>query len=77
MWHSFAKGRRTMAERHMRRVLGDGADAVRAARRVMRSYGRYYSEALWARGKRVDELGRTPSSKDWRTSRWPGMRAGG
>lgn len=56
VWHSFAKGRRNMAERHMRRVLGDGSDAVGAARRVMRSYGRYYSEALWARGKRVDDL---------------------
>jgi phosphatidylinositol dimannoside acyltransferase len=45
-----------MAERHMRRVLGDEAQAVRAARSVMKSYGRYYAEALWARGKRVDEL---------------------
>ena len=40
----------------MRRVLGDEAEAVRAARSVMKSYGRYYAEALWARGKRVDEL---------------------
>jgi len=45
-----------MAERHMRRVLGDGDQAVRAARSVMKSYGRYYAEALWARGRRVDEL---------------------
>lgn len=56
VWHAFAKGRRNMAERHMRRVLGDGSDPVGAARRVMRSYGRYYAEALWARGKRVDDL---------------------
>ena len=56
VWHATAKGRRTMAERHMRRVLGDEAQAVRAARSVMKSYGRYYAEALWARGKRVDEL---------------------
>jgi KDO2-lipid IV(A) lauroyltransferase len=45
-----------MAERHMRRVLGDGADAAEAGRAVMRSYGRYYAEALWARGSRVEEL---------------------
>ena len=56
VWHATAKGRRTMAERHMRRVLGDETQAVRAARSVMKSYGRYYAEALWARGRRVDEL---------------------
>jgi phosphatidylinositol dimannoside acyltransferase len=56
VWHATAKGRRTMAERHMRRVLGDEAQAVQAARSVMKSYGRYYAEVLWARGRRVDEL---------------------
>lgn len=40
----------------MRRVLGEGGDAVDAARSVMQSYGRYYAEALWVRGSRVDEL---------------------
>jgi phosphatidylinositol dimannoside acyltransferase len=45
-----------MAERHMTRVLGDGAEAIRAARSVMQSYGRYYAEVLWARGSRVEEL---------------------
>jgi KDO2-lipid IV(A) lauroyltransferase len=56
VWHATAKGRRTMAERHMRRVLGDEGQAVGAARSVMQSYGRYYAEALWARGRRVEEL---------------------
>lgn len=56
VWHATAKGRRAMAERHMRRVLGDEAQAAPAARSVMKSYGRYYAEALWARGRRVDEL---------------------
>ncbi|MGH8949985.1 MAG: phosphatidylinositol mannoside acyltransferase [Acidimicrobiia bacterium] len=56
VWHALAGGRRNMAERHMRRVLGDGADPERAARSVMRSYGRYYAEALWVRGRRVEEL---------------------
>jgi KDO2-lipid IV(A) lauroyltransferase len=45
-----------MAERHMRRVLGNGADVEAAGRAVMRSYGRYYAEALWVRGSRVEEL---------------------
>jgi KDO2-lipid IV(A) lauroyltransferase len=47
-----------MAERHMRRVLGNGSDPVTAARSVMRSYGRYYAEALWATGGRIDEMRR-------------------
>jgi KDO2-lipid IV(A) lauroyltransferase len=58
LWHFFASGRREMARRHMRRVLGDGVDAAGAARSVMQSYGRYYAEALWARGSRVEELRR-------------------
>jgi KDO2-lipid IV(A) lauroyltransferase len=40
----------------MRRALQDGEDPVRAAGEVMRSYGRYYAEALWVRGRRVDYL---------------------
>ncbi len=57
VWHAFAKGRRTMAERHMTRVLGEaGPPAEAAASKVMQSYGRYYAEALWARGRRVEEL---------------------
>jgi len=56
VWHATAKGRRTMAERHMRRVLGDETQAAQAARSIMTSYGRYYAEVLWARGSRVDEL---------------------
>jgi KDO2-lipid IV(A) lauroyltransferase len=58
VWHRLAKGRRSMAERHMRRVLGNGADPVRAAQSVMRSYGRYYAEALWATGGRIEEMRR-------------------
>ena len=61
VWHFFASGRRAMAERHMRRVLGAGADPVRAARSVMKSYGRYYAEALWARGRRVEDMQRHTS----------------
>ena len=42
-----------MAQRHMSRVLGEGSDATSAAVAVMKSYGRYLAEALWARGHRV------------------------
>jgi KDO2-lipid IV(A) lauroyltransferase len=45
-----------MAERHMRRVLGNGSDARAAGQSVMQSYGRYYAETLWVRGSRVAEL---------------------
>jgi lauroyl/myristoyl acyltransferase len=61
VWHALAAGRRKMAERHMRRVLGDGADPVEAARSVMSSYGRYYAEAFWVRGRRVEALHRHTS----------------
>lgn len=42
-----------MARRHMERVLGKEADVDRASMEVMRAYGRYYAEALWARERRV------------------------
>lgn len=56
IWHRFATGRRAMARRHMRRVLGPDADAESAARDVMISYGRYWAEALWARSRRVPQM---------------------
>lgn len=56
IWHRFATGRRTMATRHMRRVLGPDADAEAAAKEVMISYGRYWAEALWARSRRVPQM---------------------
>ena len=56
IWHRFATGRRAMARRHMRRVLGPNADAESAARDVMISYGRYWAEALWARSRRVAQM---------------------
>lgn len=42
----------------MRRALGNGADPAAAAVSVMSSYGRYYAEALWVRGRRVPDLQR-------------------
>jgi KDO2-lipid IV(A) lauroyltransferase len=55
-WHLAAGRRRRMAERHMRRVLGDEADVRAAAKAVMVSYGRYWTEAFWARPRRVPEM---------------------
>jgi len=47
-----------MAQRHMRRVLGDEADIGAAAKAVMVSYGRYWAEAFWARPNRIPEMRR-------------------
>lgn len=56
LWATFDRTRRDMATRHMRRVLGEGAPAEEAAMDVMRAYGRYYAEALWARAHRVGDM---------------------
>lgn len=56
VWALFDRRRRAMARRHARRVLGSGADADAIALQMMRSYGRYYAEALWARDRRVDAM---------------------
>jgi KDO2-lipid IV(A) lauroyltransferase len=55
-WAIFDRRRRAMATRHMRRVLGEQVSAEEAAIEVMRAYGRYYAEALWARAHRVEEM---------------------
>ena len=56
LWGVVDTRRRSMARRHMDRVLSNGADTDAAAREIMRSYGRYYAEALWARADRVDGM---------------------
>jgi len=53
VWYLIDAGRRRMAIRHMRRVLGDEADVATASEAVMESYGRYFAESLWVRAKRV------------------------
>lgn len=60
-WYLASANRRRMAQRHMRRVLGESADIERAAKAVMVSYGRYWTEALWARPERVPEIRRHTS----------------
>lgn len=56
IWARVDGKRRRMAARHARRVLGDGPDSNEAAIAMMKSYGRYYAEALWARSRRVDAM---------------------
>ncbi|MGH3649700.1 MAG: phosphatidylinositol mannoside acyltransferase [Acidimicrobiia bacterium] len=56
VWGAVDRTRRSMARRHMKRVLGDSADIDSASAEMMRAYGRYYAEALWARAKRVEGM---------------------
>ncbi|HUG07521.1 MAG TPA: phosphatidylinositol mannoside acyltransferase [Acidimicrobiia bacterium] len=56
VWARLDKTRLEMARRHAGRVLGDDARVDRTASEMMKSYGRYYAEALWARARRVDAM---------------------
>ncbi len=56
VWYSLDGGRRRMATRHMERVLGSGSDVAGASESVMKSYGRYFAEALWVRAQRIPRL---------------------
>lgn len=53
LWALFDRKRKVMAGRHAGRVLGNAADPDRVSTEMMRSYGRYFGEALWARARRV------------------------
>ena len=56
-WH-WARDRKAMAIRHMRRVLGeaDGRAVELAAREMFSAYGRYWAETLWFRPRRFGEV---------------------
>lgn len=56
VWGTLDRSRRTMASRHAGRVLAGAGDPDRTAAEMMRQYGRYYAEALWARASRVDGM---------------------
>jgi len=56
VWHALDVDRRRMAERHMTRVLEEGADIEGASESVMKSYGKYLAESLWVRAKRVPDM---------------------
>lgn len=56
LWATVDRKRRAMARRHAERVLGDGVDLDQCSVEMMRSYGRYYGEALWLRARRVDDM---------------------
>ena len=53
-WHALARNRRGMARRHMSR-LGE-PDPTRSARRLFRSYGRYWAESFWVRRRRLPAM---------------------
>ncbi len=54
--YPFARGRRRMAIRHARRVLGLDATATAVARRMFASYGRYWAETFWVRPRRAPQV---------------------
>lgn len=54
----WAKDRKTMAIRHMRRVLGPEADHAKVARAMFSAYGRYWAETFWFRPRRVEGVRR-------------------
>ena len=56
VWGRIDRERRVMARCHMERVLDGGSNADAAAKEIMRSYGRYFAEALWARASRVPAM---------------------
>lgn len=56
IWARVDGRRRNMAARHAGRVLGLGAEADRTAIAMMKSYGRYFAEALWARARRIEGM---------------------
>lgn len=56
VWAVVDGERRAMARRHADRVLDSGADLDGASVEMMKSYGRYYAEALWARARRVEGM---------------------
>lgn len=56
VWAAVDGARRSMARRHMHRVLENGANLDEASAAMMRSYGRYYAEALWARPRRLEGM---------------------
>jgi lauroyl/myristoyl acyltransferase len=56
VWAAVDGDRRAMARRHANRVLAKGTDLDGASAEMMKSYGRYYAEALWARARRVEGM---------------------
>jgi len=56
LWAVFDGDRRAMAKRHAGRVMNSGADLDAASVEMMKSYGRYFAEALWARARRVEAM---------------------
>jgi phosphatidylinositol dimannoside acyltransferase len=56
IWAVVDRKRRAMAGRHAKRVLGASSHHQEISAEMMKSYGRYFAEALWARARRVDGM---------------------
>lgn len=56
IWAVVDGKRRAMAGRHAERVLPASSDRRAVSAEMMKSYGRYYAEALWARARRVEGM---------------------
>jgi len=54
-WY-LAPGRRRLVQRHLRRVLGEGADVRRRSKTMFARYGRYWAEVFWLRPRRKPGL---------------------
>lgn len=51
-----APGRRSMAQRHLKRVLGEQANTADAAKAMFRWYGRYWAEVFWVTASRREQF---------------------
>lgn len=51
-----AGDRRRMSVRHIKRVMGEDADAERLSRDAFASYGRYWAETFWVRPRRIADM---------------------
>jgi lauroyl/myristoyl acyltransferase len=56
IWALVDGKRRAMASRHAERVLGASSNHQAVSAEMMKSYGRYFAEALWARARRVEGM---------------------
>lgn len=51
-----APKRRRLVQRHLRRVLGSGAEVEQRSREMFARYGRYWAEVFWLKPSRKEEL---------------------
>jgi KDO2-lipid IV(A) lauroyltransferase len=54
-WY-IAPARRRLVQRHLRRVLGDGAEVEKRSKLMFARYGRYWAEVFWLRPNRRTQI---------------------